>query len=487
MKRRNFLKALGLGASAPLLMPLFRNVIAMDGGAIPRRFVIVVEGNGIEPVNFLSQPTRAAIDAASTKSIGDRRFNFPQVYGHESALVTEDAALHGAPVLSSLKGQGAQLDLSERAAVVFGISSKVAGGGHSSGYGALSSASSRGSSPGGPTIDAALARFSTVHTTQPFDVVRLGVTPDLNKRLLYGTCALDAGRPAPIVTSPTAAFNMLFGSVASANGQRAFSNRRELLDYSHKDVTRALGAFAGSSRERAKLERYIESIENLQRRQTLLEELAPTLTQVKPADPEQQPMYESPHPLERLTMQFELARAALIGGLTNVVVLTSGTKDFGLTYSSLADVFAQDPNSRGPVDRHSVCHESGGNPVFREVLRRVTQRHVELSTELARALAAVPEGDGTMLDHTMIVYMSDNGDQHHSPGEDWPMLLMGGEKLGLKTGGQSVVYPGLSKQNHRQMSNFFNTMGYAAGQALDTFGGEGSTRISEGPLSELLS
>ncbi len=65
---------------------------------------------------------------------------------------------------------------------------------------------------------------------------------------------------------------------------------------------------------------------------------------------------------------------------------------------------------------------------------------------------------------------------------------LGGNNLGLKTDGRTVIYPGNGAGNNRQVSNLFNTLGHAAGNStFDTFGNEGATRITPGPLSELLS
>jgi arylsulfatase A-like enzyme len=88
-----------------------------------------------------------------------------------------------------------------------------------------------------------------------------------------------------------------------------------------------------------------------------------------------------------------------------------------------------------------------------------------------------------MLDHTIIVYMSDNGEQHHSRADEWPVLLIGGGALGLKTDGRTVIYPTIGKPGNRQVSNLFNTLGHATGNpSLNEFGGEGSLRIAKGPL-----
>ena len=65
--------------------------------------------------------------------------------------------------------------------------------------------------------------------------------------------------------------------------------------------------------------------------------------------------------------------------------------------------------------------------------------------------------------------------------------VRGGQALGVATDGRSMAYPGVRDSENRQLSNFFNSLGYAAGTELDDFGTEGSTRIARGPLSELWS
>jgi arylsulfatase A-like enzyme len=93
-----------------------------------------------------------------------------------------------------------------------------------------------------------------------------------------------------------------------------------------------------------------------------------------------------------------------------------------------------------------------------------------------------------MLDNTVIVFIADNGEQHHSTASEFPVVLIGGKNLGLNTGGRTIVYPGVNSVApvHRQVSNLWNTLGHLAGEDLNTFGAEGPHRIAPGPLSELM-
>lgn len=471
--RRTVLKSLGLGAGAALLGPLLTRV-ASAGGAPVRRFVFVVEGNCFEPVTMLSTPARAAIDATTSSPLGEARW-WDRQYRHESALDVP-GGLETAPALASLVGEG----LVDHAAVVLGLSSKISGGGHSAFHGTLSSARSIAGVPGGQTIDAHLAELPAVRGETPFDAVRLGVAPSASRPLDFGTCAYAAGRAAPLLLQPTAAYNALFGSVATEAGRAAFRRRGELLGFAADDVRATLAELPSGSGERAKLETYLASLEELDRRQARMIELEDSLSGARPATPEENPLYTGDDPLDRFRAQLELATAALLGGITNVCVVGCGTgSDFNVSYPSVIP----------GVSRHDLHHGSAGNPDYLAAIHEVTRLQVEAIAQMARRLLATPDPEGgSMLDHTLIVYVGDNGEQHHSQASEFPVLLLGGSAMGVRTGGRTLVYPGLSAGSaHRQLSNLWNTLGYLAGEDLDTFGAEGPTRVAEGPLSELMS
>lgn len=461
--RRSWLRNVGLGAGAALVAPFLHRVALADHGPVTR-FLFLVEGNGFEPVTMLGDASRAAIDPTLASPIGAQRW-WARGYRHE-AMVVVDGDLPTAPALGPLTG------FHDRAAVLFGLSSKITGGGHSAFHGALASARTVAKAPGGPTIDAWLSAQPSVRGQTPFDAVRLGVGGNTGRALDFGTCAYGAGDAAPLILQPDAAFKALFGYVS--DDPRAFRRRGAQLDFAVADVRAALDAFSGNSRERAKLEAYLASIESLQQRRARLLDIADEVRGVAPSAPDVQNISH----LGRLELQLQLAAASLLGGLTNVAVVGSGTgSDFGITYPEIL---------RG-VGRHDLHHGSAGNPAYRDAIHAATRRQVGMLADVARTLDAVPEGDGTALDHTVIVYVGDNGEQHHSQATEFPVLLLGGGKVGLRTGGRTLVFPGQAAGGaHRQLSNLWNTLGHVAGQDLNRFGAEGPTRIAAGPLGELL-
>jgi len=486
--RRRLLAGLGLGAGASFLSPLFRQ--AMAYGVPARRFVFVVEGNCIEPACMMSAETVAAIDAQATASIIGQRWAYRD-YGHSSPIEVAAGEMGTATALDPLLDDGSGVDLTERSAVVLGLSSTITGGGHSTHFGALSSSRSRASRPAGQTIDAWLASQADVTADTPFDAVRVGV--DSSGAILgNSTCAFDVAQSAPVTLDPDLAYRNLFGFLPGSSGEADFQRRTDLLDFALDDVNASLAAFPGNSRERAKLEQYLASLEAIRDRQDDLAAIAdaidpydPSTAFPAPEDPETNPLYATGDHMDVLEAQFENVQAALLGGLTNVAVITSGTGG-GFGYMNYARILQDFGGIDDGLGRHDLHHGSAGNPEYVDAIHAVSREHVRLVANLARALDAVPEGNGTMLDHTAIIYLSDNGEQHHSTASEWPVLLVGGGELGLRTDGRTVVFPGVDDSNNRQLSNLFNTLGYAAGGVLDDFGEEGQTRITEGPLSELL-
>lgn len=469
--RRNALKGISTAAGAALLAPFLSNMVRAQAGPTPR-FVFFVEGNGYEPVTVLTPSVRAQLDAGANAlsggPVGTARF-WPQRYAHAS--VFESAGdLTEAP---SLANWG---ELQSKTAVVLGLSSLITGGGHSAYHGALSSRRSRGTSPTGPTIDAVLSQAPGL-TGAVFPALRVGYAfhnPQQPRSLDFGTCALAADVAAPLLLQPFEAFDFLF---SSATDVRKFARNGTILDVARSDVNRVLQGFAGSSVERAKLQSYLASVEASLNRRTLLSQRVAAI----PALPSRLNTRSQEDIYNVIAAQANHIAVALQGGLTHVAVMGIGT---GYDFNTFYDATHQ--------DRHDVCHTSEGSTAAQSYLHLNGRLQLEQMLALAQQLEDVSNGDGTtLLDHTVLVYIGDNGETHHALGREFPVVLMGGGEVGLRTEGRSIVYPGLSRMgtSHRQVSNLWATLGRLANIDLNTFGGESlasNTRSAEGVLDELL-
>src|SRR5262249_3653648 len=124
-----------------------------------------------------------------------------------------------------------------------------------------------------------------------------------------------------------------------------------------------------------------------------------------------------------------------------------------------------------------------------ELTRIITRFNIGLMAKLADRLKAVPEGNGTMLDNTCMVFLSDAAECHHSTCFEWPMVILGNLGGKLKTGGRYIEIPRYGRTGHKTIANLYCTFLHAAGAPRDKFGTldrEISAETQTGPIAELL-
>jgi hypothetical protein len=287
--------------------------------------------------------------------------------------------------------------------------------------------------------------------------VGLGVLSKSDQTLNHQISASGPGKTSPIQCSPQQAFNSLFASVTDGGNRAAFDRRTHLLDFMAGDVRRARAALAAPERE--KLEEYLSAFESLHARQASIDTLQ---GQMRAHLPDLKDEFQTPHEVHRLRAQFETGTAALLCGLTNVLTLTSGGG--GQNYLSFPDLGI-------PIDGHEIGHGKGVNGLTSDqCFVKVRQHHCTLIAELARRLDSIREGDGTVLDNTLIVYLSDSGEAHHPNLKEWPVLLLGGLAGRLQKGGRYLQLPSYQKAGHRTLANLYLTLLEASGKPRASFG-----------------
>jgi hypothetical protein len=350
-------------------------------------------------------------------------------------------------------------------------------GGHSNDFGALGCYRCGGQAglepPAAETIDAALAK----QLGGVFKLVGLGISDKPEHNIIYNCSAWDKGQPTPTICQPMTAYSHLFGSVAGGNSKAEFNAKTDLLDFVVGDVKRLYKEVAPS--ERDKLDAHIQGYEDMRARQSRLNEIENTLREQAPVVSDK---FKSEVETDRLDAQFDIATAALIAGLTNCVTLASGVGEayFSVRFTGLGI----------EMTKHGIGH--GGNydgMSSNDMYHMIRAFHFELMARMMRKLDAVPEGDGTMLDNTVIVYLSDAAENHHSRCGQWPFVLLPGKNTGIK-GGQYIDYPYYGADGHREIGNLYTTLLEVAGEKRDYFGVrdpmlKGNAR-ADGPLPELL-
>jgi hypothetical protein len=108
-----------------------------------------------------------------------------------------------------------------------------------------------------------------------------------------------------------------------------------------------------------------------------------------------------------------------------------------------------------------------------------------LLARMADALSAIKEGAGTMFDSTVMLYTSDNGEQHHSDKGRWPLVLLGDAGGKLRVDGRFLRFPQRGQSGNRSMADLFCSIATACGVPTDAFGKGGNEPV-RGPIESLM-
>ena len=468
--RREVLKGMSLAAGGLAFSPFLAQLKAEAAGSVaklPKRFVFVTRSNGFRTYGIAPQ----GLEGLVAQAVGDRG-------KPPKTLLEKDLTQH------ALNESMAALEpFKKKMNIVNGLSARVCnGGGHGAGFGALGAYSSRNVATG-ETIDGALAN------THPGVFKHLGFKVDKSVEAKISrphVTAFGAKQRASFYCNPSMAYGELFGSIAQDKDvQDRQAGDKALLDFLVDDTKRVKQRL--NSAEKEKLDHYLGAFESLADRRVKLAGMTDALDKHAP---EYSDKYSSEIEVHRLEAHFDMAAAALIAGLTNVITLR--VDDLDLHYHGL---------KLGHMSVHTIGHietdpnrhqdqQAGGEIQVDgiEARRMIRKTHFDQVAELAAKLDAVPEGDGTMLDNTLIVVLSDHGSQHHPSFEEFPFITIGNVGGAMKTG-QYLHYPNFKESRNRTHGTFYTTLMHAAGAPRDGFG-QFDPRLPDAdqtdPLAELL-
>ena len=114
---------------------------------------------------------------------------------------------------------------------------------------------------------------------------------------------------------------------------------------------------------------------------------------------------------------------------------------------------------------------------------------MENIAKFIKKLESIPEGNGTMMDNTLIVYMSDSAEGHHPVNQEWPFVLIGDLGGRLKLGDRYLRYPWYGKPGHQTIASLYLSLLEGVGERRQTFGLHDSglkDLNQDGPLKEIL-
>jgi hypothetical protein len=263
----------------------------------------------------------------------------------------------------------------------------------------------------------------------------------------------------------------LFGPTDEA-GRRAVARNGKIMDWLKEDVQRVKNQLSGG--ERAKLDAYTDSLERLQSTQAKIFERT---SAAKCARPETS--FDLSKVEGRVQSMFELTTASLLCGVTNVVTLSLCTgRAFGAFWTGLGYT----------IGSHGLGH-GASDPKFGTGDGEIQRFQAENIARMLGQLASVPEGAGTALDNTTVMWANENGSSHHSrPHQPFPVLLIGSASGALKPGGRYVRYPFSSQgptSGGASVADFYRTLAKAFGRTLSGFGSGGAASTRES-LPELI-
>ncbi len=446
INRRTALKGISLGSGVVALSPFIKRTSAAEGAQTPKRFVFVVKSSGLQ---------------------GD--YLNPEGLKHGGDVLV-DESLEGRKLSDSMKSLE---PFKDKLTIIQGLSGKMTNSGHSAHYGALGGfKASAHAPPLFATIDGHLSEtFPSV-----FNHIGFKMGEGSQGTTFPAISAKGKGKQLPFQQNPLSAFENLFGSILEGgNLKKKYTRTGNVLDAMSDDIKLLQKNLPAQERE--KLGHYLDGFEALRDRRIKLVSMQKVL---KENAPELDDKYSSSVKTHHLEAHFDMASAALISGLTNVV--TVHADDLNCVYSGIGV----------GNNVHAIGHGAGYATLSSQDCRDAIRTfHIELIAGMAKKLSRVPEGDGTMLDNTIIVYTSDNGANHHSFGFDWPMFVLGNAGGALKSKGRYLAYPRYGTRNHNHtICNWFTTLCHIAGVPQDLFGQPdmalGKLEDQQGPLQELL-
>ncbi|MEM6474392.1 MAG: DUF1552 domain-containing protein, partial [Planctomycetota bacterium] len=262
--------------------------------------------------------------------------------------------------------------------------------------------------------------------------------------------------PLPAESHPRLVFEMLFGEGGTlAERQRRLQKRASLLDSVTEEMKRLQQSLGAGDRN--VVDDYLTNIREIERRI----ENAESTAKDNPLPDLDRPVGVPASYAEHARLMFELQTLAFRGDITKVISFQLAREASTRTY----------PEIGVPEPHHPTTHH-GNNPEKLAKVAKINRFHVSLFAEFLQRLAEIPEGDGSMLDHSLFLYGSGMGDPDAHDHSDLPILVAGGGAAGMR-GGRHIRY-----RDPMPLSNLHLTLLNKAGVPLETFA-DSTGRIDE--------
>lgn len=252
--------------------------------------------------------------------------------------------------------------------------------------------------------------------------------------------------PLPMEDNPRAVFERLFGDAGTTDPRarvQRLQEKRSILD-SVLEKARTLSQSTGAS-DRQRFDQYLQSIRDVERQLQTAEAQSGRelpLVQQPTSAPETFPEYAK--------LMIDLQVLAYQADLTRVSTFMLAKELSGRTYPEI-----------GISEGHHALSHHGDKEDKMAMLAKVNAHHTSMLAYMLERMEGVADGDGSLLDHTVLLYGSGHGDPNKHDPIDVPILVFGGD---LIKGGRHVRY------EHHHLANLHLALLHKLGVPAENVG-----------------
>jgi len=229
--------------------------------------------------------------------------------------------------------------------------------------------------------------------------------------------------PLPSEAHPRVVFERLFGEGGGAEERRAALRKRaSLLDWVGEDIARLRRELGAG--DRARVDGYLETVREVERR---IQRAEAELGERPLPDLDRPPGVPASY-AEHARLMFDLQVLAMQGDVTRVCTFQLARETSNRTYPEI-----------GVPDPHHPLSHHGNDPDKIARMAKINAFHVSLFAYYLERLKATPDGEGSLLDHSLLLYGSGIGNPNLHDHTNLPIIVAGGAAGGMR-GGRHLKY-----------------------------------------------
>lgn len=359
-------------------------------------------------------------------------------------------------------------EVKDKLHIINGLHGKHTSPSHSAYFGALGGyRGGIGIPPRGVTIDHVVSQ-QLPETILPHLCIGMDSIENMRSRPTLATLsATGPGSPVFMYSNPVDLYQMLFGGISSGEVKERYEARSKIFDAVESIARKNGGVLPAGERER--YGSYVDGFRDINGLRERLSGISDHLKQFAPKFDEKftNPEFET----DWHDSLLDLGIAALKSGITNTLTVGSGRGEIFGAWKGLGI----------PEQGHNLGHMKQPD---NDIWIKIRQYNSRMLVKLVRQLESVPEGNGTMMDNTLIVYTSNNADRQHTAGTNWPFMLLGNCGGAVKMGEFTQL------DGSRPINAMYTTLLHAIGAPCDRFNMDQNLASKfdrgVGPIEELL-